>query len=151
MPILPRPPVPAKAATEKAQPRSHFHNLREGADRQGLSRRMKATALPALAGHQPADRTSRRSSSPSARGPLFVLDGVIVLAALGGLAFWLLTNDQQTTDDACTDGRAVIMSPHVADYVTVLAVNDNQFVHKGDLLVQIESRDYQGMRDQVAG
>jgi membrane fusion protein, multidrug efflux system len=106
-----------------------------------------------LAGHQPAERSieEKQQQPKRARWPLFLLGGVIVLAALGGLAFWLLTKDQQTTDDAYTDGRAVIISPHVAGYVTVLAVNDNQFVHKGDLLVQIEPRDYQAVSDQAEG
>jgi membrane fusion protein (multidrug efflux system) len=35
--------------------------------------------------------------------------------------------------------------------VTVLAVNDNQFVHKGDLLIEIDPRQYQAAREQAAG
>lgn len=67
------------------------------------------------------------------------------------MTYWYLTKDQESTDDAYTDGRAVLVSPHVAGYVTVLAVNDNQFVHKGDLLVQIEPKDYKAARDQAEG
>ena len=56
--------------------------------------------------------------------------------------YWFLTRNQETTDDAYTDGRAVAIAPHVSGYVTALNVNDNQFVHKGDVLVEIDPRDY---------
>ncbi len=109
-----------------------------------------------LAEHPPAqqdaeDRHEDRDQGKRTRWPLLVLGVVLVLAAVGGLAYWLLTKDQETTEDAYTDGRAIVVSPHVAGYVTVLAVNDNQFVHKGDLLVQIEPQDYVAMREQAAG
>src|SRR5689334_8250944 len=103
-----------------------------------------------LAGNHP-QQDEEKEHGKRTRWPLLVLGAVIVVAALGGLTFWLLTRNHETTDDAYTDGRAVIMSPRVAGYVTVLAVNDNQFVHKGYLLVQIEPSDYQAAREQAAG
>src|SRR5262249_25643095 len=95
--------------------------------------------------------TEHRQEGKRTRWPLVVLAVVIVAAAIGGTVFWLMTKDQESTDDAYTDGRAIVMSPRVTGYVTQLAVNDNQFVHKGDLLVQIEPKDYQAQRDQAAG
>jgi membrane fusion protein (multidrug efflux system) len=83
--------------------------------------------------------------------PLVLLGVAIVIAAIVGLIYWLATRNEETTDDAYTDGRAVLIAPHVSGYVTVLAVDDNQLVHKGDLLVQIEPRDYIASRDQAAG
>jgi membrane fusion protein (multidrug efflux system) len=94
----------------------------------------------------PNEPTPRRT-----RWPLIALAVAVVLAAIGGTVWWYLTKDQESTDDAYTDGRAVMIAPHVAGYVTVLAVNDNQRVRKGDLLVQIERRDYVAARDQAAG
>lgn len=85
------------------------------------------------------------------RWPLIALAVVIIIGAIGAATYWYLTKDQESTDDAYTDGRAVMVSPHVAGYVTVLAINDNQFVHKGDLLVQIEPKDYEAARDQAEG
>ena len=81
------------------------------------------------------------------RLPLIILGIVVVLGAIGGGIWWYLHRDQVNTDDAYTDGRVVMMSPQVNGYVTVLAVNDNQFVHKGDLLVQIDPRPYEAARD----
>jgi membrane fusion protein (multidrug efflux system) len=83
--------------------------------------------------------------------PLIILGIVIVIGAIAGGIYWFMTRDQETTDDAFTDGYAVTIAPQVAGVVTRLAVTDNQFVHAGDLLVQIDPRDYQAARDQAAG
>jgi membrane fusion protein (multidrug efflux system) len=83
--------------------------------------------------------------------PLIILGIVLVIAAIGGGFYWYSTRNQDSTDDAFTDGTAVTIAPQVAGTVTRLAVTDNQFVHAGDLLVQIDPRDYQAARDQADG
>ena len=85
------------------------------------------------------------------RVPLIILAIVVVLGAIAGGIWWFLHRNQTDTDDAYTDGRVVMMSSQVNGYVTALAVNDNQFVHKGDLLVQIDPRPYEAARDQAKG
>lgn len=81
--------------------------------------------------------------------PLIIL-GVVVIILLGvALYFWLTTRNQETTDDAYTESDAVTIAPKVGGYVTTLAVKDNQRVRQGDLLVQIDGRDYQAQRDQA--
>jgi len=102
---------------------------------------------PPAAGEPRRDAHSPRRT----RWPLIALAVAVLLAVIGGTVWWYLTKDQESTDDAYTDGRAVMIAPHVAGYVTELAVTDNQRVHKGDLLVQIERRDYVAARDQAAG
>ena len=83
----------------------------------------------------------------NSRLPLIILAIVVVIAAIGGGVWWFLHRNQLSTDDAYTEGRAVLMAPQVNGYVVTLAVNDNQFVHKGDLLVQIDPRPYAAARD----
>ena len=83
----------------------------------------------------------------NSRLPLIILAIVVVIAAIGGGVWWFLHRNQTNTDDAYTEGRAVLMAPQVSGYVVTLAVNDNQFVHKGDLLVQIDPRPYVAARD----
>ena len=83
--------------------------------------------------------------------PLLILAVVVVLAAIGGGIWWFLTRNIISTDDAYTEGRAVMIAPQVGGYVTELAVNDNQLVHKGDLIVQIDPRPYVAARDQARG
>lgn len=111
---------------------------------------------------KPAGREAARPSGEKAaktpdpakkRSPwVRVILGLVLLAAIiGGVAYWFLTRNEESTDDAFTDGRAVTIAPHVSGYVTALNVNDNQFVHMGDVLVQIDPRDYVAARDQAEG
>ncbi len=75
---------------------------------------------------------------------------VVVIAALGATGYWYLTKDIISTDDAFTDGRAIMVSPQVSGAVTALNVNDNQRVKAGDTLLQIDPRPYTAARDQAA-
>jgi membrane fusion protein, multidrug efflux system len=97
-------------------------------------------------GDEDGEQPQKRS-----RWPLIALGVAVVIAAIGALVYWLMTKDQQNTDDAYTDGRAVMIAPKVGGYVTQLLVNDNQRVKQGDLLIQIDPRDYVAARDQAAG
>jgi membrane fusion protein (multidrug efflux system) len=112
--------------------------------------------------HPDGDRKSDKASDKPAedqgeheqhrsRWPLIALGIGIVIAIIAGVIYWFMTKDQADTDDAYTDGRAIMIAPQASGYVTVLAVNDNQFVHKGDLLIEIDPRQYQAAREQAAG
>lgn len=93
----------------------------------------------------------RTRQKKGGKAPLIILAIVLVIAAIGGTWYWWSIRDLEDTDDAYTDGRAVTIAPRVAGDVVTLAVNDNHFVHKGDLLIQVDPRDYQAARDQAAG
>ncbi|KWF80969.1 hemolysin D [Burkholderia diffusa] len=79
--------------------------------------------------------------------PLIILGAVLFMLVIAGLVWWLMTRDQESTDDAYTDGNAVAVAPHVSGYVTRLAVDDNTFVHRGDVMVEIDPRDYRAQVD----
>jgi len=85
----------------------------------------------------------------NSRLPLVILAIVVVLGAVAGGVYLFLHRNQIGTDDAYTEGRAVLVAPQVSGHVVTLAINDNQFVHKGDLLVQIDTRPYAAARDQA--
>jgi membrane fusion protein (multidrug efflux system) len=72
---------------------------------------------------------------------------VVVLLALVAFIWWFATRNELTTDDAYTDGNAITIAPQVSGYVVDLRVNDNVYVHKGDLLVVIDKREYQAQVD----
>ncbi len=81
---------------------------------------------------------------------LFRRPGVIVAAAAlaiagigyGGIVmFHSFTHE--TTDDAFVDVHTVSVAPKVAGHVAVVRVDDNQLVKKGDVLVEIDPRDFQ--------
>ncbi|KWF22817.1 HlyD family secretion protein [Burkholderia pseudomultivorans] len=81
------------------------------------------------------------------RKPLIILGAVLFVLVVAALVWWLATRNQESTDDAYTDGNPVSVAPHVSGYVTRLAVDDNTFVHRGDLLVEIDPRDYRAQVD----
>ncbi len=92
----------------------------------------------------------KKDDKPKSRWPIIILAVVVILAIIGGLIYWLMTRNLATTDDAYTDGNAVSIAPKIAGYVTELDVNDNSFVHAGDVLLRIDQRDYVTARDQAA-
>ena len=83
--------------------------------------------------------------------PLIIVAIVVLAILIGGVIYWFSTRDLESTDDAYTDGRAVTIAPHVSGYVTALDVNDNQRVKAGQVLAQIDPRDFQAARDQAEG
>ncbi|MGY5957740.1 Multidrug resistance protein K [Kosakonia sp. BK9b] len=100
----------------------------------------------------PDDVQENNNESPRKRPgkkPLTILAIVVGVMVIVALVWWLLTRNQETTDDAFTDGDAVTIAPRVAGYVTELRVKDNQRVKKGDLLVKIDPRDAQAQHAQA--
>lgn len=101
-------------------------------------------------GEEAENGTKPAGKKKSARGKIILTVVILVLAVAAGV-YWFLTRNEVETDDAFTAGRAVTISPHVGGYVTELLVNDNQYVHKGQLLARIDPRDWKAARDKAAG
>jgi membrane fusion protein (multidrug efflux system) len=75
--------------------------------------------------------------------PAFII-GVIVVGVIllaGGVIWWLHARKFENTDDAFIDTHIVRISPQIAGQILALPVTDNQRVHRGDLLVAIDSAD----------
>ena len=72
---------------------------------------------------------------------------VLLLAAAGG--YWWRSSGRVSTDDAFIEGRIVRVSAQVAGQVAKLAVTDNQRVKAGDLLVQLDDREYRAQAEQA--
>jgi membrane fusion protein (multidrug efflux system) len=87
--------------------------------------------------------------TPKRRWPLFVLAVFVLLTIIGAVVYWMMTRNLQSTDDAYTEGNAIAFAPKVSGYVTQLNIDDNMLVHKGDLLLKIDPRDYIASRDQA--
>jgi membrane fusion protein (multidrug efflux system) len=91
-------------------------------------------------------------AKPEKRAPALLIGLVIlVLLALGGFYYWWIYRNIESTDDAFTDGRAVVIAPRVAGAVVSLDVTDNQFVKKGQPLIHIDPRQYRIDREQAEG
>ena len=57
----------------------------------------------------------------------------------------------QSTDDAFVEGRLVSIAPRVSGQVISLYVDDNDFVKKNDLLLEIDPNDYQNKVKELEG
>jgi membrane fusion protein (multidrug efflux system) len=82
---------------------------------------------------------------PVYKRPAFLIGAAIVLllAALFGIRYWLYARSHETTDDAFIDGHIIQVSPKASGYVARIYVTDNQQVNAGDLLVELDARDYE--------
>lgn len=80
-------------------------------------------------------------------GSLAALVVVVVLTAAA--LWWLNARHYEITDDAFVDTRIVHLSPQIAGRVIKIYVNDNEQVHKGQPLVEIDPADAQARLDQA--
>jgi len=75
--------------------------------------------------------------------------GIAIVIAIGvGLWFWL-NRGQESTDDAQIDSHVTQVAARVGGTITQVAVDDNQLVEAGALLVQLDPRDYQVALDKA--
>jgi membrane fusion protein (multidrug efflux system) len=82
------------------------------------------------------------AGKPHSKKPLIIIAIVVVVLAIIGFFVWFAHRNQESTDDAYTDGNVIAMVPKVAGYVINLYIDDNSRVKKGDLLLRIDQRDY---------
>ncbi|MFX1671998.1 HlyD family secretion protein [Paraburkholderia sp. A2WS-5] len=68
---------------------------------------------------------------------------IFAVAILVGRALWVHYMDEPWTRDGRVRAEVVNIAPDVSGAVVELPVRDNQFVHKGDLLMQIDPSHYQ--------
>ena len=66
----------------------------------------------------------------------------LLVAGAAGYVYWDNTSHFESTDDAFIAARQFAIAPKVAGYVTAVPVTDNQHVNKGDVIAQIDQRDY---------
>jgi len=67
-----------------------------------------------------------------------------------GAHWWTTGRFIESTDDAYVDGDVTVIGSKVSGYVQTVAVTDNQLVHKGDLLVKIDDRDYRAAVEKAS-
>jgi membrane fusion protein (multidrug efflux system) len=67
---------------------------------------------------------------------------VVVVLVVMGIRWWSVGRFIESTDDAYVRADVVTVSSRVPGYVTRVDVQDNQPVHKGDVLAHVDSADY---------
>ena len=81
-----------------------------------------------------------RSRNPRFR--MFLIIGIVMLL-VAGFFLWRYFSSYEDTDDAQIDGHLNPVSARVSGHVESLLITDNQYVHAGQALLQIDPRDYQ--------
>src|SRR5262249_27596297 len=98
-------------------------------------------------GHEPGSPTPPRSRR---RVAFAVAVAILVVLAVVLLVRWLAYNrTHASTDDATVDGDLYSVSPKIAGRVSQGLVVPNQFVHGGQLLVELAPSDLQAQLDQA--
>lgn len=111
-------PVAAKTATDKPEPANK----------------------PLPASEEDFHRRSSRTQSSGFRIGLAIGVVILIIAAIFSYRYF---TSYESTDDAQVDGHINSISARITGHVIKLNVNDNQYVHAGDVLVEIDPADYQ--------
>lgn len=66
---------------------------------------------------------------------------LLIAGVLGGYAYY--SGQTVSTDDAAIDGNTVVLSPKVQGYIKHIYVQDNQQVHAGEIVMEVDPADYE--------
>jgi membrane fusion protein (multidrug efflux system) len=68
---------------------------------------------------------------------------IVLVLIVAGAAFWWWQRGHESTDDAEVDAHIATLSARVAGTVTAVYVQENDSVKKGQLLAELDPRDYE--------
>lgn len=110
---------------------------------------------PAAQGQQtqtqkPEEKKAGEAKPKRRLKPVTVIILVVILAALaiGGFMLWGYLSSYESTDDAQVDGHIDSISPRINGTVTKVYVQDNYQVKAGEVLVDLDPKDYQVALEQ---
>jgi membrane fusion protein (multidrug efflux system) len=90
--------------------------------------------------NEPETTTEVAQPRSRRRGIIIVVVAIIVVAAV---AFWWHSTFSEDTDDAQINGHLIQISSRIAGQVIRVNVDENQMVKKGDLIAELDPRDFQ--------
>ena len=97
------------------------------------------TATPAV----PATQKKLHSLIEHYKKPAMIVAGIIALIAILFYTYDSFTHEE--TDDAYVTGHLHNIATRINGVVTDVLVNDNQFVHQGDVLVKLDPTEYEAL------
>jgi membrane fusion protein (multidrug efflux system) len=102
-----------------------------------------------------AEETQQKNGTTAEESPeknsrrKIILFAVLALLVVGGGLFYWHSTFTESTDDAQVDGDLYQVSSRVTGQVIKVSVEDNQKVQAGDLLLEIDPKDYQVALEQA--
>jgi len=111
------------------------------------TRNSKEKTEPATEPQQAIQDDGRGRKMPRRRLLAMAAAGLVVAGLAVGIPYYLHAISHESTDDAFIDGHIISISPRVAGHVAKVYVTDNQSVATGDLLVELDPRDFQARLD----
>ncbi len=103
-----------------------------------------------MAEAQPVEKAEKEAAQPGKKGgngtrnrAAAILLVMVVVALVMGMWLWVRSKTHVETDNAFIESHVYAISSRVPGNVARVMVKDNQFVKKGDLLVELDQADYQ--------
>ncbi|MGI8669210.1 MAG: biotin/lipoyl-binding protein, partial [Aridibacter sp.] len=87
------------------------------------------------------DTKTNEEKPKRSRIPYIIASVVVLIALIGGGGWWLYSRQFEKTDDAYIQGNISLISPKIGSNVKKIYVKENQFVKKGDLLIEFDDRE----------
>jgi membrane fusion protein, multidrug efflux system len=106
-----------------------------------VTERPRADAQPSSGGGRDAREAAGRPAWKRRR-PLLIVAGIAAVVILVAVVYLLLHAGKEGTDDAQIDADVVQLAPRVAGLVVAVPVAENQPVKSGELILQLDDRDY---------
>ena len=91
------------------------------------------------------DQQELKRNVPRRKLSRWILLFVFVLAVAGTTSWWLYSRNYESTDDAQIEGHLDLVSARISGTVSYInpRVENNQFVEAGNLLLELDPRDYE--------
>jgi membrane fusion protein (multidrug efflux system) len=87
------------------------------------------------------DTTTEVAQPRSRRRGIIIV--IVAILIVGGLAFWWHSTFTEDTDDAQVNGHLIQISARIAGQVQKVYVDENQYVKRGDPIVDLDPRDFE--------
>ncbi len=94
---------------------------------------------------KPAEQTPPKKNSKKK----IIIGAVVLIAVIAAALFYWRSTYYEDTDDAQVDGNLYQISSRVSGQVTHVYVSEEEFVHQGDPIAEIDPRDYQVAVEQA--
>jgi membrane fusion protein (multidrug efflux system) len=103
----------------------------------------ESVAGPPVSATEPVSGTPRRYVRPKRRRNILIAVTVLAVLVVGAVFLWRYLSSYESTDDAQVDVHLYPVSARISGYVVKVNVDDNQYVQKGTVLVEIDPKDFE--------